>query len=65
VADVASKKYLMRRYEDAERDCTSALRIAEGHVKALYRRAMARKGLERYAEALQGATPATVVMFLE
>lgn len=44
----------MLRYADAERDCSHALSIQGGNVKALYRRALARKGLEQYERAIAG-----------
>lgn len=42
------------RFEDAERDCNAAVARQPGHLKALYRRALARKGLENYTAALDG-----------
>ncbi|THH11664.1 hypothetical protein EW145_g495 [Phellinidium pouzarii] len=36
---------------DAERDCSTVLRLKPGHVKALYRRAQARTELEKLDEA--------------
>jgi hypothetical protein len=42
------------RYEDAERDCNAALERQAEHIKALYRRALSRKGLEKYMAALEG-----------
>lgn len=44
------------RFEDAERDCTTALGFSIDHIKSLYRRAIALKGLERYTEALDGTS---------
>ena len=43
------------RYKDAEKDCTIALELAAGTIKALYRRALARKGLGRIQDATTGA----------
>ncbi|KAJ4480850.1 hypothetical protein J3R30DRAFT_3369633 [Lentinula aciculospora] len=37
--------------EDAERDCTTVLTLNTSNVKALFRRAQARRGLEKLAEA--------------
>ncbi|KAJ3886021.1 hypothetical protein GG344DRAFT_82116 [Lentinula edodes] len=37
--------------EDAERDCTTVLTLNMSNVKAFFRRAQARRGLERLAEA--------------
>jgi len=47
------------RWKDAERDCTSAITLPEGgrNVKALYRRALARKALMDVAGALEGKLP--------
>ena len=42
------------RYSDAERDCSAALSLQDGHLKALYRRAIARKALEQYTAAVEG-----------
>lgn len=42
------------RWQDAERDCTTALELQKSNIKALYRRALARKGMKRYDEALEG-----------
>ncbi|TDL23198.1 hypothetical protein BD410DRAFT_787515 [Rickenella mellea] len=41
------------KYEDAERDCTTVLRLKHGHVKGLYRRAQARIELAKFDEAEQ------------
>ncbi|WVQ74014.1 hypothetical protein IAR50_003595 [Cryptococcus sp. DSM 104548] len=43
------------KFQDAERDCTSALNLpkGKGNIKALYRRGLARKGLQRNAEAIE------------
>lgn len=46
----------MSRYADAERDCTIALEKQKGNIKALYRRALARKGMEKFDEAIAGET---------
>ena len=35
----------------AEEDCVKALEIDKKNVKALYRRALARKGLKKYSES--------------
>ncbi|WWD22819.1 hypothetical protein CI109_107313 [Kwoniella shandongensis] len=42
------------KYNDAERDCTTALSLpkGKGNVKALYRRGLARKGLDKIDEAI-------------
>ncbi|OXC67941.1 hypothetical protein AYX13_03625 [Cryptococcus neoformans] len=42
------------KYHDAERDCTSALALPKGknNIKALYRRGLARKGMEKVEGAL-------------
>ena len=45
---------LTTRYEDVERDCTAALRLDEQNLKALYRRALARRGMRRVDEAKRG-----------
>ncbi|KAI0061594.1 hypothetical protein BV25DRAFT_1991962 [Artomyces pyxidatus] len=37
--------------EDAERDCTRVLTLSSNNVKAMFRRAQARIGLQKYAEA--------------
>lgn len=42
------------RNEDAERDCTTVLRMNPGNVKALFRRAQARIGNGKLGEAEQG-----------
>jgi hypothetical protein len=42
------------RYQDAERDCTTALSFSPRNVKALYRRALSRRGMGRVDEALVG-----------
>lgn len=44
------------RWKDAERDCTTALELAaqQPSVKALYRRALARKALDDLDGAMQG-----------
>jgi tetratricopeptide (TPR) repeat protein len=42
------------RYQDAERDCTTALSIQKDNLKALYRRGLARKGLGKYEDAVKG-----------
>ncbi|TYJ58652.1 hypothetical protein B9479_000488 [Cryptococcus floricola] len=43
------------KFQDAERDCSSALDLpkGKGNIKALYRRGLARKGLQRNAEAIE------------
>ncbi|CAD6581164.1 MAG: hypothetical protein TREMPRED_002939 [Tremellales sp. Tagirdzhanova-0007] len=41
----------LEKYKDAEKDCTIALELAAGTIKALYRRALARKGLGRIQDA--------------
>lgn len=51
----ASTRRVFRRNEDAERDCTSALSLNANNVKALFRRAQARAGIEKLPEAKQGA----------
>jgi hypothetical protein len=44
------------RYKDAERDCSTAISLAKGdvNVKALYRRAIARKSLDHLEGAIEG-----------
>lgn len=42
------------RNEDAERDCSTALQLKPGHVKALFRRAQARIELRKLQEARKG-----------
>ena len=44
----------IENYEDAEIDCSRALLLNKSHLKAWYRRAIARKGLGRFDEAEQG-----------
>ena len=44
----------MELWEIAESAATRALLHDPRHVKALYRRALARRGLERFKEALTG-----------
>lgn len=44
----------IENYEDAEIDCSRALEINKSHLKAYYRRAIARKGMGKYAEAEKG-----------
>lgn len=44
----------IENYEDAEIDCSRALLLNKSHLKAWYRRAIARKGLGRLDEAEQG-----------
>lgn len=44
----------IENYEDAEIDCSRALTLNKSHLKAWYRRAIARKGLGRLDEAEQG-----------
>jgi tetratricopeptide (TPR) repeat protein len=44
----------IENYEDAEIDCSRALKLNKSHLKAWYRRAIARKGLGRLDEAEQG-----------
>jgi Flp pilus assembly protein TadD len=44
----------IENYEDAELDCSRALSLNKTHMKAWYRRAVARKGLGRLDEAEQG-----------
>ncbi|WWC57966.1 uncharacterized protein I303_100501 [Kwoniella dejecticola CBS 10117] len=41
------------KLNDAERDCTTCLELDEGNIKALYRRGLARKGLNKVEEAIQ------------
>ncbi|KAK8844629.1 hypothetical protein IAR55_006476 [Kwoniella newhampshirensis] len=43
------------KFHDAERDCSTALSLpsGKGSIKALYRRGLARKGLEKLDEAIQ------------
>jgi len=43
----------IENYEDAELDCSRALSLNKSHMKAWYRRAVARKGLGRLDEAEQ------------
>lgn len=47
------------RWQDCERDCTKVLTLAEqgGNVKALYRRALARKERKLFDEARNGEGP--------
>ncbi len=44
----------IENYEDAELDCSRALGLNKTHMKAWYRRAVARKGMGRLDEAEQG-----------
>lgn len=48
---------IVKRYHDAERDCTSALALPKGknNIKALYRRGLARKGMRKVEGALSGS----------
>lgn len=48
---------LISRYADAERDCTSALDRQKDNIKALYRRALARRGLDNLVGAESGTPP--------
>lgn len=43
-----------RRFEDAERDCTTVLTLKPKHPKALFRRGQARVGLEHFLDAKKG-----------
>ena len=42
------------RYADAERDCSNALERQQDSIKALYRRALARRGLDDLVGAESG-----------
>uniref|UniRef100_H0XHP7 Translocase of outer mitochondrial membrane 34 n=1 Tax=Otolemur garnettii TaxID=30611 RepID=H0XHP7_OTOGA len=41
------------QFEEAKQDCDQALRIDDGNMKALYRRALAYKGLKNYQKSLK------------
>ena len=43
----------MKKYAQAEADCTAAIALDGKYIKAWMRRATARAGLKRLAEALQ------------
>lgn len=47
----------IENYEDAEIDCSRALSLNRSHLKAFYRRAVARKGMGRLDEAEEGESP--------
>nr|XP_054353619.1 sperm-associated antigen 1 isoform X4 [Pongo pygmaeus] len=40
------------QFEEAKQDCDQALQLADGNVKAFYRRALAHKGLKNYQKSL-------------
>ena len=42
------------RYEDAERDCTTAIGLSASNVKAQFRRGQARVGTGNFLEAQKG-----------
>ncbi|KAF8824644.1 hypothetical protein HHX47_DHR8000077 [Lentinula edodes] len=44
-------RFMQHLNEDAERDCTTVLTLNTSNVKAFFRRAQARRGLEKLAEA--------------
>jgi hypothetical protein len=46
----------IENYEDAEIDCSRALSLNRSHLKAFYRRAVARKGMGRLDEAEEGGS---------
>lgn len=47
------------RNEDAERDCTTTLKLDAKNVKAWFRRGQARAGMGRIAAALDGESSVT------
>ncbi|KAF5380284.1 hypothetical protein D9757_007976 [Collybiopsis confluens] len=51
------------KYEDAERDCTTVLTLNKSNVKALFRRAQARRGLSKLDEAQKGVVIAFIELF--
>ncbi|PCH40316.1 TPR-like protein [Wolfiporia cocos MD-104 SS10] len=66
VADPANATYPLNRAaaylklgknEDAERDCSTVLRLDARNVKALFRRGQARGALQRLGDAREGAKP--------
>uniref|UniRef100_A0A7E4W9Q9 UNC45-central domain-containing protein n=1 Tax=Panagrellus redivivus TaxID=6233 RepID=A0A7E4W9Q9_PANRE len=54
----AQVKLSMLDYEGAEADCTKVLEVNNADSKALYRRALAREGQEKFGHALQDAREA-------
>jgi len=57
----AAARFQLKKYDEAEQDCTSSLLLNGQYAKAYIRRAMIRKAQHRYVEAIQDFERAMII----